>query len=157
MDDLLSAHFSLRELTITEHRDVDNSPRDDIIPRLRHLARQLENVRELVGEPIFVTSGYRCPALNRLVGGAPDSDHTYGLAADIHAPGFTTTQLYEKLYANRQALGYRQLIWEYGSWVHVAFFLEGSGQAPKPPLQSLVIYPRTHSYLAYVPGQTQLA
>jgi zinc D-Ala-D-Ala carboxypeptidase len=157
MDDLLSPHFSLRELTITEHRDVDNSPRDEIIPHLTFLASRLENVRELVGQPVFVTSGYRCPALNKLVGGARDSDHTYGLAADIHAPGLTTTQLYEMLFANRDALGYRQLIWEFGSWVHIAYSVKGSGQKQIASPQSLVIYPHTQQYLAYVPGQIQLA
>lgn len=153
----LTAHFSLQELTITEHRDVDNGPSPEIMPRLEYLARQLEVVRSCAGAPVFVTSAYRCPALNKLVGGAADSDHMRGLAADIHAAGLTTTQLYQALYANREKMRYRQLIWEFGSWVHIAFEMDGAGQSPKPRLDSLVIYPRTKKYLAYVPGQTQLA
>jgi zinc D-Ala-D-Ala carboxypeptidase len=153
----LTPHFSLQELTITEHRDIDNRPNPEIEKRLQFLAQQLEKVRDCVGESIFVTSAYRCPALNELVGGSVDSDHKRGLAADIHVASMTTTQLYRKLYENRVGLGYRQLIWEFGSWVHIAFWMDGAGQTPKPPHDSLVIYPHTKKYLAYVSGQTQLA
>lgn len=157
MADSLSPHFSLQELTITEHRDIANVASPEIVERLRFLASQLEKVRDCAGGPLFVTSGYRCPALNALVGGSPGSDHMLGLAADIHVAGLTTTQLYRKLYENREQLRYRQLIWEFGSWVHIAFAMDGCGQKPKPPLDSRVIYPHTKEYLAYVPGTTVLA
>lgn len=53
----------------------------------------LEQFRALVEQPVRVTSGYRCAANNAKVGGAPNSQHTHGLAADIWVPGMSAAEL----------------------------------------------------------------
>lgn len=70
----LSSHFSLNEFECTCCQRVKLDPR---------LLTILENVRAYIGKPVIVTSGYRCYEHNRNVGGASDSDHLYGWAADI--------------------------------------------------------------------------
>lgn len=70
----ISPHFSLKEFQCACCRCVK------LDPRLVHI---LENVRAHIGQPVFVTSGYRCPVHNAAVSGAEDSDHLYGWAADI--------------------------------------------------------------------------
>jgi hypothetical protein len=66
----LTEHFTLAELTVTSHRDIDNTPSDAIVEKLKYTARGLEHVRLLLGVPILVSSGYRSSALNCVVGGA---------------------------------------------------------------------------------------
>jgi zinc D-Ala-D-Ala carboxypeptidase len=80
----LSAHFTLAEMTITQRRDVDNTPPPEAIERLRTLAAVLlEPVRERFGR-LIVTSGYRSLRLNRNVqGSSPRSAHLDGGAADF--------------------------------------------------------------------------
>src|ERR1051325_8425715 len=85
----LTEHFSLEELIASEvaaRKGIDNTPPDDIVAKLRVLAAGLERVRAVRDGPIHVTSGYRCLALNTAIGGAHDSMHIQGLAADILCP-----------------------------------------------------------------------
>lgn len=85
----LSAHFTLEELTRSEtaqKRSIPNTPDAAAAERLRLLAqRVLEPLRQLYGLPLRVNSGYRSPALNAAVGGAKNSQHVRGEAADITA------------------------------------------------------------------------
>src|SRR5690242_10311706 len=60
-----------------------------------HLLAALEALRERVGEAVLVLSGYRCPEHNRRVGGAANSQHVLGKAADVRVPGLTLQQMYE--------------------------------------------------------------
>lgn len=84
----LTLHFTLEELTrsVTASRlGIDNTPSADITARLIRLAADvLQPLREAFGRPIIVSSGYRCSALNKAVGGAVNSQHLSGEAADIH-------------------------------------------------------------------------
>jgi Uncharacterized protein conserved in bacteria len=57
------------------------------------LIERLQTIRDKVGKPVIVTSGYRCEVHNRRVGGAANSQHLYGKAADIYIPGLTIPQL----------------------------------------------------------------
>ena len=85
----LSAHFTLDELTassVAQARAIDNTAPPELVPRLVLVAEMLERIRSTLGYPVTVTSGYRSTALNRAVGGVPDSDHTRGHAADIVCP-----------------------------------------------------------------------
>jgi len=86
----ISEHFNLSEFTysrVAVANGIDNSPPDEVAERLRRLAiRLLEPVRVYCGEPLFVTSGYRCPALNKMVGGVAGSQHLTGEAVDIYMP-----------------------------------------------------------------------
>lgn len=116
----LTEHFTLAELTASEtaaRLGIDNTPSDAIIHNLTRTALLLEQVRTLLGPPI-ISSGYRCPALNSVIGGAPRSAHMLGLAADFIVPAFgTPLEVCQALSAN--ALQYDQLIHEFGRWVHI--------------------------------------
>ncbi len=87
MDEMLSEHFSLEEMTRSGEalrRKISNVPTAEQTESLRQLCLNvLEPVRRRFGAT-RITSGYRCPELNRAVGGAPASQHTRGEAADIH-------------------------------------------------------------------------
>ena len=83
LDVQLSKHFSLRELVVTSSRTIDNRPTQEIVDRLQVLCEQfLEPVRNQFGA-IRVNSGYRCPELNKSIGGSLNSSHMFGCAADI--------------------------------------------------------------------------
>ncbi|WP_241085754.1 D-Ala-D-Ala carboxypeptidase family metallohydrolase [Candidatus Vondammii sp. HM_W22] len=79
--------------------------------------RVLQPLRNALG-PVHITSGYRPPKLNRLIGGSPASQHQYGQAVDVvvtgHAPLEVATWLCDHV------TGYDQLIHEFGEWVHVS-------------------------------------
>lgn len=92
----LSIYFSLAEMTrsvTAEKMGINNElhlPEDDwIIENLETLCKSvLDPVRRFLERPVFVTSGFRCPRLNREVGGVSTSQHQYGQAADITFDGF---------------------------------------------------------------------
>ena len=85
---MLSEHFSLDEFVISATAmamGIINSPGSSELANLRFLCREvLDPARKVIGEPIHITSGYRCLALNRAVGGVAQSYHVRGLAADLH-------------------------------------------------------------------------
>ena len=85
---MLSKHFSLDEFTFSataQAMGIMNAPGSLELANLRFLCREvLEPARKVIGEPIHITSGYRCLALNRAVGGVAQSYHVRGLAADLH-------------------------------------------------------------------------
>lgn len=79
----LTPHFSLEELTQTG-TGLQNDPPVEVAGNMLRLANLLEEVRKLLGDyPILVNSGYRSERVNRAVGGARNSAHTEGRAADI--------------------------------------------------------------------------
>lgn len=123
----LSPHFTLAELTASNTaraRNIDNTPAPELVPRLVLLAEMLERIRNTLGVPVVVTSGYRCQTLNLAVGGVTSSDHTQGHAADIVAPGYGTATDVAKLLAPLvSVLGIGQIILEGvkgKQWVHVS-------------------------------------
>ena len=120
----LSEHFTLEEMTSSQtavRSGIDNSAPPEIVERLKVLCEGLEKVRHALGDrPITISSGYRCPALNRAVGGAVASAHMQGYAADIECPAFGDP------YAVCQAIKasgirFNQMIHEYGGWCHIDF------------------------------------
>jgi zinc D-Ala-D-Ala carboxypeptidase len=126
----LSPHFTLEELleSQTARRKgitAQFNPPEKIIHNLTALCENiLEPLRTALKKPIKISSGYRCPELNKAVGGAPKSQHLDGQAADIQGAGYPNKKLFEQIQASD--LPFDQLIWEYGTkqepaWVHVSF------------------------------------
>jgi zinc D-Ala-D-Ala carboxypeptidase len=123
----LTPHFSLAELTASstaQRLGIDNTPPPELMPRLVLTAEMLERIRDTLGVPITVTSGYRGRQVNQAVGGVTSSDHTQGHAADIVAPGYGTPyQIAKALAPLVSVLGIGQLILEGvkgKQWVHVS-------------------------------------
>lgn len=120
----LTEHFSLEEFTqsaMASRYGIDNNPPFDIGKALQYTAAGLERVRSMLGFQVKVTSGYRCPELNKLVGGALDSQHVKGEAVDFVCPQFGTPfQICHSLADYLGVLGIDQLIQE-GTWVHCSF------------------------------------
>lgn len=119
----LTEHFDLAEFTVSQEavrKGIDNNPPDLILGHLRELCvHVLEPIRDLAGKPMSITSGYRCPALNESIGGASNSQHTIGEAADIHVQGYTVEDLFQLIKSSN--IPFDQLIQEFGSWVHVSY------------------------------------
>lgn len=122
----LSQHFSLWELyasTTAEERGINNYPPAKVIDNLVTLAvLVLEPVRRIIDRPLRISSGYRCPELNKIVGGVSNSFHLDGRACDIIVKGQEEAQSLAKLFA-KQPLCDLALIETQGSslWLHVQF------------------------------------
>jgi len=126
---LLTPHFSLEELTITEHREFDNTPNDSEKNNLKRVAELLEQVKSaLDGKPIMVNSAFRCKQVNDAVGSKDTSQHRVGCAADIRVPGMTPDEVVKAIMA--AGLPYDQLIREFDRWTHISVPNEPSG-APR--------------------------
>jgi zinc D-Ala-D-Ala carboxypeptidase len=121
----LSTHFTLEEFTFSEtavRKSIDNSLPDHLLPAARDTAALMERIRDaLNGQPITVTSGYRCMTLNRAIGSGDGSDHPDAVAVDFKCPGFGTPyEVCKRLAGLVDELGIGQLIHEYGRWIHVS-------------------------------------
>lgn len=125
----LSPNFSLSELTFSPtavRLGINNEPDAEQIKCLSELVTHvLQPLRDYFARPVTINSGYRSNALNRAVGGAIDSQHTKGQAADIRIIGFTNDLLWQYIDDN---LPYDQLILEHvpaknahQGWVHVSY------------------------------------
>jgi zinc D-Ala-D-Ala carboxypeptidase len=123
---VVSRFFTLAEMTRSEtasRERIPNEPAEAELQNLRALcAAVLDPLREALGKPIKVNSGYRSPALNTRLGGASRSQHTQGRAADIQAPGTSVLELFKTII--RLGLPFDQVIYEAASrtskWVHVS-------------------------------------
>lgn len=125
IDDLITPNFRLSEFLDSAtaiRRGLDNTPTAMVLANIRNiLAPGIQEVRDLIGHPVFISSGYRSPEVNAAVGGSPTSQHTEGLAADFKAPGFgMPSSIVRYLVAHAARLPFDQLIHE-GSWVHISF------------------------------------
>jgi len=117
----LTKHFTLAELTVSQEaarRGISNEPDAEALENLKTLALTLEAVRELLGHPVLISSGYRSPKVNSAVGGSRTSAHMQGLAADFICPGFGSPREIVNAISNSQ-IRFDQLINEFGSWVHI--------------------------------------
>jgi hypothetical protein len=131
----LSPHFTLEELTHTDHRTLDNTPNEAELANLKRLAEFLERVKhELYDKPIIVNSAFRSKAVNDAVGSKDTSQHRTGCAADIRVPGMTPDEVVKAIIAAN--LGHDQVIREFDRWTHVSI---PNNIADKPRLQALII------------------
>ena len=130
----LSEHFSLEELTHTDHREFDNTPTDTELANLVRLANFLEVVKAILGgKPIMINSAFRSAQVNAAVGSKDSSQHRTGCAADIRVPGMTPDEVVKAIIASD--LDYDQVIREFDRWTHLSIPLEGA----KPRKTALII------------------
>jgi zinc D-Ala-D-Ala carboxypeptidase len=131
----MTPHFTLAELTVTEHRKFDNTPNALEIANLQRLAELLELVRrELYDMPIMVNSAFRSKQVNDAVGSNDTSQHRLGCAADIRVPGMAPDAVVKTIMA--AGLPYDQLIREFDRWTHISIPNDPKG---KPRGQVLII------------------
>ena len=131
----LSKHFTLAELTVTDHREFDNSPTQEEISNLQRLAQLLEQVKEAIGgKPVMINSAFRCKQVNDAVGSKDSSQHRKGCAADLRVPGMTPDEVVRAVIA--AGLPYQQLIREFDRWTHISITNEENAE---PKRQVLII------------------
>ena len=119
----LSEHFTLEELTnssTAQRLGIDNTAPPEVRDNLTKLASGLERVRSILAGGMHIDSGFRCPALNKAVGGVSTSAHTLGYAADFVSPAFGTPLTIVRRLALEPDFPFDQLIQE-GTWVHISF------------------------------------
>ena len=115
----LSPHFTFAELTITDHREFDNTPDEKSLENLKRLAIFLEEVKAIFGgKPILVSSAYRSAPVNAAVGSKEKSQHRVGCAADFRIPGITPDEIVRRIVASD--LPYDQVIREFDAWTHIS-------------------------------------
>jgi len=115
----LTPHFTLEELTHTDHREFDNTPNGDELANLVRLADFLEQVKVILGgKPIMVNSAFRSKQVNDAVGSKDTSQHRVGCAADIRVPGMTPDEVVKAIIAS--PLAYDQVIREFDRWTHIS-------------------------------------
>jgi hypothetical protein len=117
-------NFSLYELLLTSHRRFDEeqyNPPAEVIENLRALCvNVLQPLRDALNSPVNLNSGYRCPSLNQAIGGARNSQHMTGHAADIIDLNNGNENLFKKI--KQLNLPFDQMIDEFDfRWVHVSY------------------------------------
>lgn len=141
----LTDHFTLAEMCASQTADregIANNPNDSEISNLTVLCHGLEMIRTLVGQPLMISSGFRCLALNTAVGSKPTSQHVLGQASDVICPGYGDPKSLLKAVMTAK-LPYDQAILEFyqpatwstpaRGWLHISFVRSN------PRQQALVI------------------
>jgi hypothetical protein len=145
----LSPHFTLEEMIASPtalRKGIDNSPSPEIIANLTALCVNiLEPLRANFNAPIVITSGFRCPKLNKAIGGSTTSQHCRGQAADFTIPGFTNDHVANFI---AQHFNFDQLILEFPpqGWVHCSW--APSGHERKSVLTAV----KSGRSTKYIPG-----
>jgi len=130
----LTQHFTLEEMTKSQtasRKGIDNTAPPEVVENLKALCENvLEKIRIHFGKPLNINSGYRGPKLNKAIGGAKNSQHMTGQAADIEMVGMDNKILFCWIKDN---LEFDQLILEYykpgvpdSGWVHVSWNSQGN-------------------------------
>ena len=131
----MTPHFTLAELTMTSHRQFDNTPNAAELANLTRLAQFLELVKaKLDGKPIMVNSAFRSKQVNDSVGSKDTSQHRLGCAADIRVPGMTPDQVVRSIMSH--GLYFDQIIREFDAWTHISI---PNTAALLPRRQALII------------------
>ena len=116
-------NFKISELIYSEtaiKNNINNMPDINSLDNLLNLIYYcLQPARELLNAPMTITSGFRNPLVNRLVGGINSSQHLYGQAADFIIKGMTPNQIISIIKTSK--IEFDQLINEYDKWVHISY------------------------------------
>jgi zinc D-Ala-D-Ala carboxypeptidase len=117
----LSENFTLDEFTksaTAQSRNLANVPGVEAVANLRRLVENvLQPIRDRFGS-VNITSGYRAPQVNAAVGGARNSQHTTGEAADFRVPGSTQREVADWI---RTTLDFDQMILYRSGVIHISF------------------------------------
>ena len=131
----LSKNFSLEEFIrsdTAERMGIDNVPKDEaVIENMKALCLEvLQPLRDYVGAPIHINSGYRCKALNVALDGVKGSQHISGQSADLHVEN--TEHLLKMMHFIMDETDFDQLIWEKNKagvqWLHVSHKRNGNNR-----------------------------
>jgi hypothetical protein len=125
---IITKNLTLQELinsNTAKAKGIDNSPTNEHLRNLIEIANNIfQPLRDGIGKPIRISSGYRSEKLNKAVGGSKTSQHNKGQALDLVAtPGFTNKDIFDYI---KKHLEFDQMIWEFGTdknpdWVHVSY------------------------------------
>ncbi len=126
IDKRLAPNFWLSEFLHSETATrlmIDNTPTQIALANLETVTGPgMQRVRDILGVPVIISSGYRSPVLNRHVGGSKTSAHMHGLAVDFTAPEYgTPRKVIERLIQHANLIRFDQLIIEGGRWIHCAW------------------------------------
>lgn len=112
--------MELVKSNIAKREKIDNTPDSVSLKYMQELIKYcLQPIRDKLGKPMIITSGYRCQALNKKVGGVATSQHTKGQAVDFYVNGMTMQQVVD--FIKKSGVEFDQLINEYNRWVHISF------------------------------------
>ena len=131
----MTPHFTLAELTHTDHRSFDNTPNDAELANVKRLAEFLETVKVVLGnKPIIVNSAFRSKKVNDAVGSSDRSQHRIGCAADIRVPGMKPDEVVRAIIDAK--LPFDQIIREFNAWTHISI---PNTETAKPRGSKLII------------------
>jgi putative chitinase len=131
----LTLHFTLEELTFTDHREFDNTPNEQELANLKRLAFFLEEVKKLLGgKAIMVNSAFRSAEVNRAVKSTDKSQHRLGCACDFRVPNMTPDEVVQAII--NSDLPYDQCIREFDRWTHLSI---PNTENVKPRKMALII------------------
>ena len=122
---MIKLHFTMSELLksdIAEKYNISNIPDKQSLDNMLTLIIEcLQPIRNYIGKPIIISSGYRSPRLNGhpLINGNPNSQHCKGQAVDFTVKGMTPKQIVEKVIAS--GVPFDQVINERNCWVHISY------------------------------------
>ena len=124
----MELNFTITDLCKSEtalKAGINNTPPMGVSDNLMYLiVNLLQPLRNKLGKPIIVTSGYRCAHLNKMIDGKPTSQHLVGQAADIKVKDMTASALQNFIVTS--GLEFDQCINEYNKWVHVSYNINGN-------------------------------
>lgn len=116
-------NFTIMELVksnIAKKNKIDNTPDSQSLKYMLELIKYcLQPIRDKLGKPMIITSGYRCKELNKKVGGVPTSQHCKGQAVDFYVKDMSIQQVVD--FIKESGVEFDQLINEYNKWVHISF------------------------------------
>ena len=125
----ITEHFELSDFTFSQtavRKGIDNGVTPEALFALEVLCKKVLEPMLEKGFKFTINSGYRCPELNKAIGGASNSQHTKGQAVDLKPRGMGVEQFYQDFI--RSGIPYDQVIQEFDSWVHISYKAEPRGE-----------------------------